>query len=480
MTTNQFQSSVTPTSHPLVANYTLTIPDGSQVSVEFGLDTSYGLLTWQIPAPAGGGTVSLFVAGMLPTTQYHMRALVQLQNGTTVPDDDHVFTTLALPSTSGLFPDVKILTPGSWSPGVELTTMVHPNRIVLALDVNGNVMWYYNNPADDARHVCAFALKLLPNGHWLGCFTNRYSHDPIRYGCVREVDLAGNTVLDATGQLRQLDLLQLNEKLVDIRTPQGSKVRAEYFSHDLLPLPNGHVIVLCQEFRTVDGVEVWGDILVDLDENFDPVWVWSGFDHLQISRHPMGLPDWTHSNAVVATPDGNILLSVRDQSWVLKLDYANGTGTGNIIWKLGFEGDFEFATGPASWFFAQHYPCIFATSGADITTLSVVDNGNYRVASDPPMYSRALILSIDEPGRQAAIAWQYPISPDYFSNWGGNVVHLLNGDIEICMSIVTPQSSLVTEVNYSTKQIVWQMQVSPPNAYRSYRIPSLYPGVQWS
>src|SRR5437762_5531470 len=91
ISTDQFQSSVTPTNNPLVANYALTIPDGSEVSVELGLGTSYGLLTWQIPAPAGGGTVSLFVAGMLPTTQYHMRALIQLQNGTTVPEDDHVF-----------------------------------------------------------------------------------------------------------------------------------------------------------------------------------------------------------------------------------------------------------------------------------------------------------------------------------------------------------------------------------------------------
>ncbi len=31
---------------------------------------------------------------------------------------------------------------------------------------------------------------------------------------------------------------------------------------------------------------------------------------------------------------------MRNQSWILKIDYANGTGTGNVLWKLGQDGDF--------------------------------------------------------------------------------------------------------------------------------------------
>jgi hypothetical protein len=41
-----FSSSVTQTINPLVANYTLTIPDGSQARIQFGLTTSYGTYTW--------------------------------------------------------------------------------------------------------------------------------------------------------------------------------------------------------------------------------------------------------------------------------------------------------------------------------------------------------------------------------------------------------------------------------------------------
>ena len=44
-----------------------------------------------------------------------------------------------------------------------------------------------------------------------------------------------------------------------------------------------------------------------------------------------------------------------------------------------------------------------------------------------------------------------------------------------------PKPSQVLEITnvQPNPQFVWQMQVSPGYAYRSYRIPSLYPGVQW-
>ncbi len=54
--------------------------------------------------------------------------------------------------------------------------------------------------------------------------------------------------------------------------------------------------------------------------------------------------DWMHTNSVAYSPaDGNVLLSVRNQDWILKIDYRDGTGTGAIVWRLGKEGDFSLA-----------------------------------------------------------------------------------------------------------------------------------------
>ena len=61
--------------------------------------------------------------------------------------------------------------------------------------------------------------------------------------------------------------------------------------------------------------------------------------------------DWTHGNAVVETPDGALLYSCRHQDWLIKIDYANGVGSGDVIWRLGKEGDFTYdSTDPYPWF----------------------------------------------------------------------------------------------------------------------------------
>ena len=48
---------VSMTANVQVAQYAIAVPDGLTVLVEFGLDTSYGLTTWALPAPSGGGSV---------------------------------------------------------------------------------------------------------------------------------------------------------------------------------------------------------------------------------------------------------------------------------------------------------------------------------------------------------------------------------------------------------------------------------------
>jgi arylsulfate sulfotransferase len=61
-----------------------------------------------------------------------------------------------------------------------------------------------------------------------------------------------------------------------------------------------------------------GNAIVDLDARGHPVWVWDAFDHLDVNRHPICFPGWTHANAFVYSQnDANLLISLRHQSWVL-------------------------------------------------------------------------------------------------------------------------------------------------------------------
>jgi arylsulfate sulfotransferase len=463
-----FRGTVNATAHPLVAEYQLSVPPPGQVSVDFGPDLNYGRRTWSQHVPAGGDTVSLLVAGMRANTTYHMRARIDLSSGITLFDADHTFTTGALPQAS--FPAVTV-TPSDrlmTGTGVELLSSFGTDVSAVVLDTDGTVIWYYYDPNQPAS---AFPIRRLANGNYL-----------INFGSdMREVDLAGHI-------LREMTLDQLNTALA----AGGYSLQAAGIHHDVLGLNNQHWIFLVYEYRDFQDLpgypgttSVLGDALVDLDPNNEPVWVWQAFDHLDVHRHPFMFPDWTHSNAIVYTSDGNLLLSMRHQSWILKIAYANGTGSGDILWRLGPDSDFTLSGGdPAQWFYNQHFPVLLQTQGAQFR-LALYDNGDTRPDSsgqpciqDNTCYSRAVIMNVDQLARTADVSWEYV--PGWFSFWGGSIRVLSNGNVECDSSTVDGGYSRVIEVmGGSDPQLVWQMDTSDAFLYRAYRISSLYPGVQW-
>jgi arylsulfate sulfotransferase len=471
--------SVSSTANPLVAQYTIKrLKSGAAAWVEFGGDTNYGRQTSPVTDSASTSpfvNLNVLVAGMLPQTTYHMRAHVNGSSGDEWVDEDRTFTTGAL--SAGVVPPGLTVTrpaPGSSpAPGVELLSLI-PNTTTsqtmqaVVADLNGNVIWYCPQAAIPPRP--------LPNGHFL------FQESVL----IEEVDLACNSI-------RSVSLDQVNQSL---QTQAYTFGPISVFHHDAIALPNGHWIALGQitkDYTDLVGypgtTAVVGDVLVDIDLNGNVAWAWSAFDYLDINRHLEGLPDWTHSNAIVYTEDGNLLLSMRHQSWVLKIDYQNGAGAGDILWRLGQDGDFVLASGdPAQWFYGQHYPNILSVNGKQ-TTLAVYDDGNYRIDSTgtacdptvapPTCYSRATIFQIDESTDQASLVWDY--APGFFSLWGGSIAVLSNGDVEFDSSdpVNLGISEIIEVTHTDSPQIVWTMSFQGQPAYRGFRLPSLYPGVTW-
>jgi arylsulfate sulfotransferase len=193
---------------------------------------------------------------------------------------------------------------------------------------------------------------------------------------VSEFNLAGDTV-------KQITMTQLNSALA----AAGYNLTLQLFHHDVTVLPNGHWLVLANTFQNVvlNGqtipTQVLGDVIVDLNTDLQPVWVWNEFDHLDVNRHPWNFPDWTHTNAVIYSPDdGNLLVSIRHQNWIVKVDYENGAGTGNILWHLGQGGDFTLVNGtdPTDWSYAQHGISFTTANTTGTFGLAVMDNGDDR------------------------------------------------------------------------------------------------------
>lgn len=391
-----------------------------------------------------------------------MRAVITRADGRQEFDADHVFHTGEAPE--GRTPIMAVTLPSREdpSPGVEMVCLNpqtnNPWNLlrVLALSPGGDLIWYYDFDPDLGT---AQPIKMLRNGDLLMVLFGGTTGPG---GLVREINLAGETVHEFT-------VARLNQWL----SSAGYDLHANAIHHDVATLPNGHLLVLVnthKKFTNLPGhpgvTTVLGDAVVDLDANYRPVWVWSSFDHLDINRHPMLFPDWTHSNTILYSPDdGNILLSLRNQSWVVKIDYRNGRGTGNILWRLGYQGDFRLlnSSSPADWFFAQHDADLVNASPNGDLQLAVFDNGNDRYPdfggelcpSAPgggrfswpaifgipaaPCYSRPALFEVNEDSRTARLVWSKDVP---YSYWGGVNMYLANGNMFFDVASIADPSGL--------------------------------------
>jgi hypothetical protein len=167
------------------------------------------------------------------------------------------------------------------------------------------------------------------------------------------------------------------------------------------------------------------------------------FDHLDINRVAIlgetcsgldqpGCPpvflmptanDWMHSNAITYDPrDGNLLLSMRHQDWVIKIDYQDGLGTGNVVWRLGPDGDFTTdSLDPYPFQSHQHDPNFSSTFG-----LAIYDNGNTRCNGDPACVSRGQVYQLDEVAMTATLELNVDLPEYAFAV--GSAQPLVNGN----------------------------------------------------
>ncbi len=471
---------VATTANSQVALYTVTPGSAGNVSVQFGTDTTYGLTTWTQPSTSGEA-VSLFVAGMKANTPYHMRAVVQFSDGTQFLDSDHTFT----PTNSGngpVAPTIIASTAPGMTPqhGVELLDFVSGTAFPTITDLHGNILWTDTVVPNTA---VANPVKLIPNGHFLMNFS--VGTEDGQDSLLEEVDLTGKVIW-------QMTAAELNKALASA-TCSGCNITVVGTHHDFVLLPNGHLVVIASTQQVISGTTVTGDVLIDLDQNHNPVWLWNEFDHLDTNRRPYLWPDWTHTNAILYSPDdGNLIISIRHQNWLVKVAYQNGQGNGDIIWHLGYQGDFTLVGGtdPTDWFYAQHGPSFATANTTGMYAMVLFDNGDDRVfasgvtcgatGAPPCLYSTVPYFQINETDMTATLV-SNPTTPNY-SFFGGNAEVLANGDIEFCEAAGGPKGDTGTIYEMTqggTPQQVWQLQIPGVLTYRGQRLPSFYPGVQW-
>jgi arylsulfate sulfotransferase len=483
------QPIVSPTANPLVALYSAPpCPVGSSMFVQFGLPNSSWSSTASKPC-ANGLTMNFYIAGMYANSTYNMQYSVV--TGSAVQTGPISTFTTGTPTISPSSSKVLLgpVQPSASQQPVLLNSPVVSEQqlqaagLPIATDLAGQLLWY------NAANYLPVALARPVAGGTMLMITAINVQDFQTHLLIEE-DLAGNPIREtnAWSVSNQLQALGMDP--------------ITFFDHDARRLPNGYTVALGtteKVYNNVQGVkgpvDIMGDTVIVLDENFQVAWAWSIFDHLNINRKatlgeicnnqntdcsylytPVNgqANDWTHSNAIDYSPfDGSLLLSVRNQDWILKINYADGTGDGQIIWKLGLGGDFSMVSSGVYWpWFSHQHDANFVSTGPDV--IELYDNGNTRFAySFYTGHSRGQVLALNTTQMQATLMLNADLG--VYSLALGSAEKLLGGTYHFMTGVndVTVPQSRVWEVTSPSGAAVYSLEVENW-AYRTFRMQSLY------
>jgi arylsulfate sulfotransferase len=458
------------TSQPLV--YLFSSPGCEVGRARVRFESSGGVVGLTPSRPCvSGQSLNYYLAGLSRNTIY--RANLVVENGRSVTSGPTV------PFATGDFSFPVAVSTGS----ARETT--DPGKILLqsplfyppfATDLDGRLLWV--GPSD-----LALLTRPEPGGTFFGIAEGRT--EPAK-SVIRKFDLVGMT-------LQETNAARVSEQLVAM-----GKRPITAFHHEVRTLPDGRIATLGsveQILTDVQGpgpLDVIGDMIVVLDADLQVVWAWDAFDHLDASRVALfqerclnspGCPpyhlakdanDWTHSNSVAETPDGALLLSVRHQDWILKIDYAGGTGGGDVIWRLGKDGDFVLdSTDPNPWFSHQHDASFLPGSG---TAISLFDNSNARLLGSPQATSRGQVLELDEANRIARLVLNAELGVRSFAL--GSAEMLSSGSFHFEAGLVVDADSPSGFVSHAFEvlpsgEVSSQTEVKEA-VYRSFRLTNLY------
>ena len=217
--------------------------------------------------------------------------------------------------------------------------------------------------------------------------------------------------------------------------------------HDGRLLKNGNVLLMCatelprdliskvrggRPGTEVDGT-IWADYLLEMTKEGDPVWEWRVWEHLDPAEFPITAPqndrsEWTHGNAVSELADGNLLVSFRHISTVLKIDRKCGT----ILWKLGS----PMVSG-------QHAPVLLKNGN-----ILIFDNGPHR---EDQMFPFSRVIEVNPATNEIVWKFQEAFPPNFFSDRISNAQRLPNGNTLVNEGMfgrffeVTPAGEVVWE-----------------------------------
>lgn len=309
---------------------------------------------------------------------------------------------------------------------------------------------------------------------------------------------------------------------------------SSYATHDIVPLPNGDIIIIMQEIksraqaiqagRDPDTVsnQFYPNMLIQVHQtgptSGDIVWEWHVWDHLiqdfdaskdnygNVSQHPelaninfdqYWSPGWPYVNSVDYNPKfDQILISAHnfDEVWII--DHSTTTEEaashsggiydhgGDLLYRWGNPQTYNRGDASDKKLYFQHQCCWVKPGLPGAGHILVFSNGNTRPGGP--------ISSVDEitpdvnndtgeyylpPGGTYGpddLTWQYLLPADLFSAGFGGAQRMLNGNTLICAGWVGTFIEVTPD-----EQVVWTFINPYPyqydEVYRTQYIPPYEP-----
>ena len=308
-----------------------------------------------------------------------------------------------------------------------------------------------------------------------------------------------------------------------------------YASHDIVPLPNGDVIMIMQEIKSRPQTIQMGrdpdtfgntflpDCIIQVHQtgptSGDIVWEWHMWDHLIqdfdpdkdnygiVSEHPELIDinfgeyfcgDWIHMNSVDYNPKfDQILMSAHNFNEIWIIDHSTTTEEaasheggrynhgGDLLYRWGNPQAYDRGTPADERLFFQHQVSWIKPGLPGAGHILVFSNGNNRptgprssideFAPDVNNNTGEYQLQPDSAYGPSDLTWQYYLPIQYYSDIWSGVQRMLNGNSLSCSGT----SGVFLEVT-PEKEIVWTyVNPYPPSewnaVYRTHYIPPYIP-----
>ncbi len=398
---------------PTVATVTWSSDASGTPAVELGLDGALDTLV--MGRELGDDRYDALVAGLKPDREYSYR--VVMDGDDLLTTDVGTFTTGQLAQTvdlsvTGEFPDQDR--------GLLVTVLVSEVATAVILDTDGVITWSHETDVvlGDKPETALFGAALTDDRRSL-LFEDQLPA-PEGFSLVRmNLDDHESTALTSTAS----------------------------YHHDFAVLPDGDVALMEGELLEVDGLELWGDRIVEVDPDGAADVVWSIWDDVEYDPEvfpwveQMEYVDFTHFNAIDYYPEQD---AYQVSSFTLDAMFKVDRDSGDLKWQLGGAmTDLIPADGETRPFSGQHEFHQFDDR------LVVMDNGR----PGEQEWARVVEYELDETGGTYRQIWEYTADPPLTNYTLGDVSRLPDGSTLVTWSehgqvdLVSPTGELLWRLN---------------------------------